>query len=98
MKDILGTALLDYYHGNSAEDIITETDISEEEQISLPYLFRSYSEMPSLEGLTDGENIPSSPKHSSFQQIDHDSNALRSLQYLRKVRLVSILFFDPVHY
>ena len=49
MKDILGTALLDYYHGNYTEDIITETNISEEDVLALPYLFRSYSEMPLIE-------------------------------------------------
>jgi len=49
MKDILGTALLDYYHGNYTEDIITETNISEEDVLAVPYLFRSYSEMPPIE-------------------------------------------------
>ncbi len=49
MKDILGTALLDYYHGNYTQDIITETNISEEDVLPLPYLFRSYDEMPSIE-------------------------------------------------
>ena len=49
MKDILGTALLDYYHGNYSEDIITETNISEEDELPLPYLFRGFSEMPELE-------------------------------------------------
>ncbi|MAP54579.1 class I SAM-dependent methyltransferase [Altibacter sp.] len=49
MKDVLGTALLDYYHGNYSEDIITETNISEEDVLPLPYLFRSFSEMPLIE-------------------------------------------------
>ncbi len=48
-KDILGKALLDYFHGNYTEDIITETNISEEDELPLPYLFRSYKEMPKLE-------------------------------------------------
>lgn len=49
MKDIFGTALLDYYHGNYTEDLITETNISEEDELPLPYLFRNFAEMPSIE-------------------------------------------------
>ncbi|MBW2938895.1 class I SAM-dependent methyltransferase [Aureisphaera sp. CAU 1614] len=49
MKDILGKALLDYFHGNYTEDILTETNISDEDELPLPYLFRNYDEMPSLE-------------------------------------------------
>ena len=49
MQDLLGTALLDYYHGNATEDLLTETSISEEDVFPLSYLFRSYAEMPALE-------------------------------------------------
>ena len=49
MSDILGNALLDYYNGNYSEDIITESTISEEDEMPLPYLFRSYTEMPVIE-------------------------------------------------
>lgn len=49
MKDILGTALLDYYNNKYTEDIITESTISEADEIPLPYLFRSYKEMPIIE-------------------------------------------------
>ncbi|WP_339698722.1 class I SAM-dependent methyltransferase [uncultured Marixanthomonas sp.] len=49
MTDIIGTALLDYYHGNYTEDILTETNITEEDVMPLPYLFRSYAEMPQVE-------------------------------------------------
>lgn len=48
-KDILGKALLDYFHGNYTEDIITETNISEEDELPLPYMFRNYKEMPEIE-------------------------------------------------
>ncbi|MEX0996467.1 MAG: class I SAM-dependent methyltransferase [Flavobacteriaceae bacterium] len=48
-KDILGKALLDYFHGNYTEDIITETSISEEDTLPLPYLFRDFEEMPFIE-------------------------------------------------
>lgn len=48
-KDIFGKALLDYFHGNYTEDIVTETNISEEDTLPLPYLFRSFEEMPKIE-------------------------------------------------
>ncbi len=49
MKDLFGKALLDFQEGNYTEDIRTETNISEEDILPLPYLFRSFSEMPSIE-------------------------------------------------
>ena len=49
MKDLFGKAILDYQQGNYTEDIKTATSISEEDSLPLPYLFRSYSEMPLLE-------------------------------------------------
>lgn len=49
MKDILGQALLDFQNGNYTEDIRTETNISEEDILPIPYFFRSFSEMPQLE-------------------------------------------------
>ena len=49
MTDIIGQALLDFQNGNYTEDIRTETNISEEDILPLPYLFRNFSEMPPLE-------------------------------------------------
>ena len=49
MKDLFGEALLDYQNGNYTVDIITSTSISDEDVLPLPYLFRSYAEMPKLE-------------------------------------------------
>lgn len=49
MKDIFGKALLDFQNGKYSEDIITWTNISDKDILPLPYLFRSYSEMPKLE-------------------------------------------------
>ena len=48
-KDLIGRALLDYQNGNYVEDLITWTNISDEDELPLPYLFRSYKEMPKLE-------------------------------------------------
>ncbi|WP_407557624.1 class I SAM-dependent methyltransferase [Winogradskyella sp. 4-2091] len=48
-KDIFGKALLDFQNGNYSEDIITSTNISDEDTLPLPYLFRPYADMPQLE-------------------------------------------------
>jgi SAM-dependent methyltransferase len=49
MKDLFGKALLDFQTNNSPEDLITETSISEADEMSVAYLFRSYDEMPKME-------------------------------------------------
>ena len=49
MKDLFGKAILDYQTNNSPEDLITETSISDEDEMSVAYLFRSYAEMPLIE-------------------------------------------------
>ena len=49
MKDLFGQAILDYQTNNDPENIITETSISEEDEMSIAYLFRDYNEMPNIE-------------------------------------------------
>ncbi|WP_417350669.1 class I SAM-dependent methyltransferase [Flavobacterium alkalisoli] len=49
MKDLFGKAILDYQTNNNPEDIITETSISEEDEMSVVYLFRDYKQMPKIE-------------------------------------------------
>ncbi|MCP2027911.1 SAM-dependent methyltransferase [Flavobacterium sp. HSC-32F16] len=49
MKDLFGKAMYDFQTNNSPENIITETSISEEDEMSVEYLFRSYNEMPKIE-------------------------------------------------
>ncbi|OCB75131.1 class I SAM-dependent methyltransferase [Flavobacterium crassostreae] len=49
MKDLFGKAILDYQTNNSPEDLITETSISEADQMSVAYLFRTFEEMPKIE-------------------------------------------------
>lgn len=49
MKDLFGTAILDYQINNSPADLITETTISEEDEMSVAYLFRDFSGMPIIE-------------------------------------------------
>jgi SAM-dependent methyltransferase len=49
MKDLFGKAILDFQTNNSPEDLITETSISEADEMSVAYLFRKYQEMPKME-------------------------------------------------
>ncbi|WP_396158550.1 class I SAM-dependent methyltransferase [Flavobacterium sp.] len=49
MKDLLGKAILDFQTSNSPEDLVTETNISEVDEMSVEYLFRNYKEMPKIE-------------------------------------------------
>lgn len=49
MKDLFGKAILDFQTNNAPEDLITETSISEADEMSVAYLFRSYAEMPAIE-------------------------------------------------
>jgi cyclopropane fatty-acyl-phospholipid synthase-like methyltransferase len=49
MKDLFGKAILDYQTNNKPEDIITETSISDADEMSVAYLFRDFKNMPKLE-------------------------------------------------
>jgi len=49
MLDLFGKAILDFQTNNSPSAIITETTISEADELEVQYLFRSYKEMPKLE-------------------------------------------------
>ena len=49
MKDLFGKAMLDFQTNNNPENLITETTISEEDEMSVAYLFRSFDEMPLME-------------------------------------------------
>ncbi|AUC77509.1 class I SAM-dependent methyltransferase [Olleya sp. Bg11-27] len=49
MKDLFGKALLDYQNNNYTEDLMTSTNISDEDELPIPYLFRDFKDMPKLE-------------------------------------------------
>jgi SAM-dependent methyltransferase len=49
MKDLFGKAILDFQTNNAPEDIVTETNISDADEMSVAYLFRSFKDMPKLE-------------------------------------------------
>ncbi len=52
MKDLFGKAILDYQTHNNPENLITSTSISDEDEMDVAYLFRSFDEMPSIEQKT----------------------------------------------
>ncbi len=96
MKDLFGKAILDYQTNESPENLITETTISEEDEMSVAYLFRSYKEMPLLEQkalqLTLGKTLDvgcGAGSHSLYLQnkknlnvvsIDISPNAIKACQ------------------
>ncbi len=49
MKDLFGKAILDFQTNNFPENIITETNISDADQMDVAYLFRTFEQMPLLE-------------------------------------------------
>jgi len=51
-NDIFGLALIDYINKRYTEDIIVHSPILDDDHIPVPYLFRSYDEMPPLEQFT----------------------------------------------
>ena len=51
MKDLFGKAILDFQTNNSPENLITETSISDKDEMSVAYLFRNFEEMPKIEQL-----------------------------------------------
>ncbi|WP_108247072.1 class I SAM-dependent methyltransferase [Muricauda brasiliensis] len=49
MADVFGMALEDYQNGRYTEDIKTFSSLDEEDVIPVPYLFRTFDEMPKIE-------------------------------------------------
>ena len=49
MKDLMGQAIWDYYHDLNAENLLTETSISEIDDLPVSYLFRDFEEMNLIE-------------------------------------------------
>jgi hypothetical protein len=90
MKDLFGKAILDYQTNNAPEDLITETSISEADEMSVAYLFRSYEEMPAIEQtalqMAKGKTLDvgcGAGSHSLYLQHDKqlDVNEIPSLLY-----------------
>jgi SAM-dependent methyltransferase len=79
MKDLFGKAILDFQTNNSPEDLITETSISEADEMSVAYLFRKFQEMPKIEKkalqITKGKVLDvgcGAGSHSLYLQNERD--------------------------
>ena len=95
MKDLFGKAILDYQTGNKPQDLITETSISEADEMSIAYLFRGFEKMPKMEQnallLSNGKVLDvgcGAGSHSLYLQekgfdvtpIDISPNAIKACQ------------------
>ena len=95
MKDLFGKAILDYQTNNLPENVITETNISDADEMDVSYLFRTYNEMPIIEKtalqLSKGKILDvgcGAGSHSLFLQekgfevisIDVSKNAIEACQ------------------
>ncbi len=49
MKDLFGKAILDFQTNNDPQTLITETNISEPDEMDVAYLFRDFDQMPKIE-------------------------------------------------
>ena len=49
MKDLFGEAILDFQTNNDPQALITETTISEADEMEVAYLFRNFDQMPAIE-------------------------------------------------
>jgi 2-polyprenyl-3-methyl-5-hydroxy-6-metoxy-1,4-benzoquinol methylase len=100
MLDLFGQAILDFQTNNAPEDLVTETNISETDEMSVEYLFRGYNDMPKLEKkalqLVKGKTLDvgcGAGSHSLYLQekgfnvtaIDISPNAIKACQ-LRGVK------------
>jgi len=47
--DIFGVAMADFMNGLHSENIIVHSSIAEDDEIPIPYLFRTFDQMPSIE-------------------------------------------------
>lgn len=81
MKDLFGKAILDYQTNSLAENIITSTSISEEDEMEVAYLFRSFDEMPTIEQkaleLANGKTLDigcGAGSHSLYLQNERNIN------------------------
>ncbi len=49
MNDLFGKALADYHHNPGSQEIVTWTNLTEEDPVPLAYFFRDFKNMPLLE-------------------------------------------------
>ena len=104
MKDLFGKAILDYQTNTSPEDIITETNITEPDEMEVAYLFRDFNSMPKIEQtalqLAKGKILDvgcGAGSHSLYLQekglevtaIDISSNTIKACE-LRGIKMARV--------
>lgn len=101
MKDLFGKAMLDFILDNKPENIITETSISEPDDMEIEYMFRKFNDMPFIEqkalqlsrgsvldvGCGAGSHALYLQDHSDLEviAIDNSENAIKTCK-LRGVK------------
>lgn len=100
MKDLFGKAILDFQTNNSPQPLVTETNISDPDEMDVAYLFRNFDQMPQIEqqalALCSGSILDvgcGAGSHSLYLQqkneevtsIDISENAIKTCQ-LRGVK------------
>lgn len=100
MQDLFGKAILDYQTNNDPQDLVTETSISEADEMSVAYLFRDFDKMPKIEqralSMAKGKILDvgcGAGSHSLYLQgkgfdvtsIDISANAIAACQ-LREIK------------
>ena len=109
-SDIFGEALWDHFNHPKSKELITWTDLTEEDAVPLNYFFRDFSEMPKLEQhaleLTKGRTLDigcGSGCHSLYLQnekkidvtgIDNSAGAIKTAKKRGVKNLIESSIFD----
>ena len=86
MKDLMGQAIWDYYHNQNAENLLTETSISEIDDLPVSYLFRDFEEMNLIE--------QKALELSAGKTLDIGSGAGSHSLYLQNEKKLQVLALD----
>ena len=86
MKDVMGQAIWDYYHDLNAENLLTETSISEIDDLPVSYLFRDFEEMNVIE--------QKALELSAGKTLDIGSGAGSHSLYLQNEKKLQVLALD----
>lgn len=86
MKDLMGQAIWDYFQNENAEDLQTETSISELDELPVEYLFRDFDDMNDVE--------QKALKLSQGKTLDIGAGAGSHSLYLQNERNLDVLALD----
>lgn len=86
MKDLMGQAIWDFYHNESPENLLTETSISEMDDLPIDYLFRDFDEMNMIE--------QKALELSKGKVLDIGAGAGSHSLYLQNEKLLQVLALD----